>query len=155
MEAIKTVIETLKEKYHFQQPVLEPIPNLPDYIDPDNTFVVIKKGPAYQIEDLSSKKSYTVSKVSGVVYCSCEKGQEKSHCSHKRAVLREYKKIKRLRADESVKRRIGASLSAYLHRIQQIVREFERNKDTQNSSYWYYKGRLQTYKHVIRIIIES
>lgn len=156
MQSLKEVIQTLQERYqHFQQPVPEPIPNLPDYIQTEDVLVVIKTGRVYKIENLKDKQCYIVSKINGVILCSCDNGKEEKACQHKRAVLEEYRKFKRLRADESAKRRIGANMSAYIYRLNQIVKDFERRNDVRNSSYNYYRGKLSGLKLVLRLVIES
>jgi len=155
MHAIKEVIEQLKTT--FIQPV-EPIPNAPDipaYISPDDTIVVRKVKNHYLVENLNANLCFTVSKINGTVYCSCDKGKEEEHCPHKIAVWKEAQKLKRLRADECIKRKIGASMSAYIFRLRQIVSDFERRRDTNNSTYWFYRGQLQAYRHNVRIVIEA
>ncbi len=159
MEAIKSVIETLKEKYHFQQPVLEPIPNAPDLpadINSEDLLVVTKVGRAYRVDDLKARKSFTVCKAAdGVVYCSCPQGKEKEHCQHKLQVIKEAKKLKKLRDDESAKKRIAANMSMYIYRLRHIVTTYERNGDTHNYTYAHYKGKLSGLRLVLRIVIES
>lgn len=155
MHAIKEVIEQLKTT--FIQPT-EPIPTTPDipeFVKPEDTLVVRKVKDHYLVENLSANLCFTVSKINGIVYCSCDKGKEEKHCLHKIAVWKEAKKLKKMRVDECIKRRIGASMSAYIFRLRQIVADFERRGDTKNCTYWYYRGQLQAYRHNVRIVIEA
>ncbi|MEQ8191934.1 MAG: hypothetical protein ABRQ39_28475 [Candidatus Eremiobacterota bacterium] len=155
MQAIKEIIDQLKTT--FIQPV-EPIPNAPDLpvcINPDDTLVVRKVKNHYLVENLSANLCFTVSKINATVYCSCEQGKDEKHCLHKIAVWKEAQKLKKMRADECIKRKIGASMSAYIFRIRQIVADFERRGDTKNCTYWYYRGQLQAYRHNVRIVIEA
>ncbi len=157
MQAIKEIIDQLKTT--FIQPV-EPIPNAPDLpehlnLSVENTLVVIKIKNAYRVDNLQESKSYVVSKVGKTVYCSCDRGKDPVHCEHKIEVWKEAKRLQKLRADESTKKRIAANMSSYIHRLRQIVSSYERSGDTQNSTYSYYKGKLSGLKLVLRIIIEA
>ena len=107
------------------------------------------------MDNLQEKKSYVISKINNKVYCSCEHGQQTEHCIHKIEVLREAKKLQRMQVDECIKRRIGSNMSQYIHRLRQIVERYERNKDTQNSTYAYFKGKLAGLRLVLRIVIEA
>jgi len=157
MQSIATVIEKLKTTFVPQY--IEPIPNAPDLpldINPEDALVVIKTGNCYRVDDLKGKQTFVVSKAAdGVVYCSCPEGKEKEHCIHKLQVIKEAKKLKKLRADECTKRRIAANMSSYIHRLRQIVSAYERSGDTQNYTYAHYRGKLSGLKLVLRIIIES
>lgn len=157
MQSIATVIEKLKTTFVPQY--IEPIPNatdLPLDINPEDAFVVTKVGRAYRVDDLKGKQTFVVSKAAdGIVYCSCPNGKEESHCPHKLQVIKEAKRLKRMRADESAKRRIAANMSMYIHRLRQIVTKYERSGDTNNYTYAHYKGKLSGLKLVLRLIIES
>jgi len=157
MNSIAQVIEQLRST--FIQPT-EPIPSEPvlpeQFLSDDDALVVTKVGHAYRIEDLKAKKSFTVSKAAdGMVYCSCGQGKEQQKCLHKLEVIKEAKKLKKMRVDECIKRKIGANMSAYISILRQIVARYERNGDTKNCTYWYYRGQLQAYKHNVRIVIEA
>lgn len=157
MQSIATVIEKLKTTFIPQY--IEPIPNAPDLpadiINNEESLVVIRTKKGYRVEDLLNKESFTVCKVNNTVYCSCPVGKSKEHCRHKLEVIKEAKRLKRMRADESAKHRIGANMSMYIARIRQIVKDYERRGDTRNSSYNYYKGKLSGLKLVLRLIIEA
>jgi len=153
MHTINEVIEQIKERFIQPKPPVEPV--IPDYIDSD-ALVVTKKGHAYQVEDLNGKQCFTVSKAAdGKVYCSCDKGKEEKACVHKRAVKQEAQKLKKLRGDESTKRRICANMSMHISRLRQIVSTFERQGNTQNCTYAHYRGKLSGLKLMLRIVIES
>jgi len=155
MHLISDVIEQLKERYIQPQPP-PPEPELTEFINPSDALVVVKVGRCYKVDDLKGKQTFVVSKAAdGIVYCSCPEGKEKEHCLHKLQVIKEAKKLKKLRADECTKRRIAANMSSYIHRLRQIVSAYERSGDTQNYTYAHYRGKLSGLKLVLRIIIES
>ena len=155
MHLISDVIEQLKERYIQPQPP-PPEPELTEFINPSDALVVVKVGRCYRVDDLKRKQTFVVSKAAdGVVYCSCPQGKEKEHCQHKLQVIKEARILKKMRADESLKRRIGANMGMYISRLRQIVQDYERRGDTRNSTYNYYRGKLSGLKLVLRIIIEA
>jgi len=159
METIKSVIETLKEKYpYFQQPVLEPIPNLPEpstTLNPEDTLFVIRIKNGYRIEDVLKQQTFTVTKVNGFVYCTCPEGKTLSHCCHKRAVIKEARLIKKMRIDECQKRSIAAGISSYSRTLERILAVYERAGDVNNSAYWLNRGKYLACKHMLRTVIEA
>ncbi len=155
MELLSQVIESLKEKYQHLQPKPPAEPEIPDYLNLPNSLIVRKVRNAYIVDDLKIKKSFTVSRVAGVVLCSCDKGKELPHCLHKIEVWREAQRLKKLHVDEYIKAKINAAISLYIHHLRQVVSEFEANGDTRSGSYWYNRGRLQAYRHVIKTIIDA
>lgn len=152
MELLSQVIEQLKEKFQ-PKPEVEPV--LPDFINPEDSLIVIRIKGGYKVESLQERKSYVVSKVDSKVYCSCEHGQEEKHCTHKIAVWKEALMMKKMRIDECEKRRIAAGLSSYIRTLKKILAACEQRGDTQSCTYWFHKGKLLSCKHILRTVIEA
>lgn len=154
MQSVAEIIDVLKEKYFKQQPIPAE-PEIPDFIILSDPLVVRKIRNGYSVEDLKTRQSFTVSRVNKIVFCSCELGKEIVHCEHKIAVWKEAKRLRKLKADECIKKQIAAGMSAYIFRLRQLVVAYERRGDTRNSSYLYYKGQLAGLRLTLRIVIEA
>ncbi len=157
MEAIATIIDQIKEKFQQpQKPEVEP-DKISGFINREDALAVRKIKGGYIVEDLHSRKDFTVTKIlsTGQVFCSCDIGKTLPHCPHKIAVWKEAKLMKKLKLEECQKRRALAGISSYIRTVQKIIAAYEQKGDVRNSNYWFFKGKLAACKHNLRTIIES